>query len=641
MPQLIPKTIYQTWYTKNVSEDMANVITVLKDLNPDYQYRLYDDSDCEEYIGKEYPQFLSLYKSVIPGAYRADLWRLLILYQYGGVYVDAKQHHHRSLSTIIDPDVSMFVCKDRPKNYIYNAILGAVPRHPYIGYCILMTVYNIANCYKGKDPLDITGPRMIGELLGSIVCNNGDWSMRRYGEMDIPIKFADSNTLIVDRKGQVFASITYPTYYNTDRKQDYGTMYEEGRLYRHVPMKHIVTNRTSIPGIYPSDLNVDIIPDALDTVIFPIPVVNGDTIVFECINKDLCVHDITISYNMRHRKKVSVINSISIPISSCRMIDTSLPQKISRIIHQTGDYRQQPSYLYNIIDGTKRLNLEYEYRFYDDMDCREMIGNHFELDVQQAYDSLIPGAFRADLWRYCALYLYGGIYIDHKIVSLTPLRDIIRGDDTLVVCMDPIGTVGLYNAILACTPGHPLMKKAIDMCISNVIGRKDEEILGITGPTCLYRAYTSLYGPDIKEGRKDGVVVLRHEYMTYVRDMNGRKLFSKNNKIYENRAHSYITMYRNGCIFNTHIHPNTGSMPIMDKYRAYIYNNTQYQDVFDYRILPYEGGLMLMVQRRDSLDGWGQDLIADIYNGDDTIIKGVFIGKSNINIRIINIPVKR
>ena len=46
--------------------------------------------------------------------------------------------------------------------------------------------------------------------------------------------------------------------------------------------------------------------------------------------------------------------------------------------------------------------------------CREFIKNNFDLDILNAYDILKPGAFKADLWRCCILYIYGGIYLDIK-----------------------------------------------------------------------------------------------------------------------------------------------------------------------------------------------------------------------------------
>lgn len=51
---------------------------------------------------------------------------------------------------------------------------------------------------------------------------------------------------------------------------------------------------------------------------------------------------------------------------------------------------------------------------FNDRDCREFIMREYPPDVLTAYDRLIPTAFKADLWRYCVLYKYGGVYLDVK-----------------------------------------------------------------------------------------------------------------------------------------------------------------------------------------------------------------------------------
>ena len=51
---------------------------------------------------------------------------------------------------------------------------------------------------------------------------------------------------------------------------------------------------------------------------------------------------------------------------------------------------------------------------FNDSDCRTFIMREYPPDVLIAYDRLIPTAFKADLWRYCVLYKYGGVYLDVK-----------------------------------------------------------------------------------------------------------------------------------------------------------------------------------------------------------------------------------
>ena len=60
-------------------------------------------------------------------------------------------------------------------------------------------------------------------------------------------------------------------------------------------------------------------------------------------------------------------------------------------------------------------NPDWEYHFFDKTARRDFIKDHFPKKVLDAYDTLIPGAYKADLWRYCVLYVNGGVYADCKL----------------------------------------------------------------------------------------------------------------------------------------------------------------------------------------------------------------------------------
>ena len=88
---IIPLSIYQTWFTKNLPSKMKERVNILKLQNPEFNHYLYDDDDCYEFIKNNFSKdVLNAYDSLIPGAYKADLWRLCILYINGGIYLDMK-----------------------------------------------------------------------------------------------------------------------------------------------------------------------------------------------------------------------------------------------------------------------------------------------------------------------------------------------------------------------------------------------------------------------------------------------------------------------------------------------------------------------------------------------------------------------
>lgn len=102
--QGISKCIHQTYHRKEFPLDIANNISHLKNLNPDYDYHIWDDADIEIFIEQNYGnEVLRLYKKITPryGAARADVFRYLLIYKLGGVYIDIKSTLERPLREVI------------------------------------------------------------------------------------------------------------------------------------------------------------------------------------------------------------------------------------------------------------------------------------------------------------------------------------------------------------------------------------------------------------------------------------------------------------------------------------------------------------------------------------------------------------
>ena len=123
-----------------------------------------------------------------------------------------------------------------------------------------------------------------------------------------------------------------------------------------------------------------------------------------------------------------------------------------------------------------RVGVDCVYYLYNDADCRAFIQSAFPPDVVAAYDRLIPTAFKADLWRYCVLYKYGGVYLDIKYRTQGPtLREIVErwgggggdgGDDLLCLERDAVdlwapGHFGIHNAFIITKPKNPLFLECI------------------------------------------------------------------------------------------------------------------------------------------------------------------------------------
>src|SRR5262245_56812765 len=130
----IPKVIHQTLCDKNdINPIMKANIDRLISLNPSWEHHLYDDQDARHYIGAHYGvKYLSLYDSLNPsyGAVRADLFRYLLMYKMGVVYLDIKSTSTKRLDQVL-VDNDSFVISRWPNNE--NGPCEGWGKHPKFG----------------------------------------------------------------------------------------------------------------------------------------------------------------------------------------------------------------------------------------------------------------------------------------------------------------------------------------------------------------------------------------------------------------------------------------------------------------------------------------------------------------------------
>jgi hypothetical protein len=114
---------------------------------------------------------------------------------------------------------------------------------------------------------------------------------------------------------------------------------------------------------------------------------------------------------------------------------------IPRIVHQTWFEELSREKYPNMSRLVQSFRFSgWEHRFYTDVESASFLDTHFPKEVREAYDTLLPGAFKADLFRYCVLLIYGGVYADVDIM-LESFLDVSVGPD--VGFMVPIDEVSL------------------------------------------------------------------------------------------------------------------------------------------------------------------------------------------------------
>jgi len=177
----IPKVIYQTFPDeKKLPRIILENIRYIKELNLSWSYEIYDNGKIEEFIDAYYGmEVLKIYHMINPvyGAVRADLFRYLLIYAKGGVYLDIKGSMSIPLDKILSPDDRYILSKwdhhdwgRHPKlkkvgcrEYLQWYIIS-VAGHPFLKNVILQVLNNILSYCIIRDGvgkpgvLNLTGP---------------------------------------------------------------------------------------------------------------------------------------------------------------------------------------------------------------------------------------------------------------------------------------------------------------------------------------------------------------------------------------------------------------------------------------------------------------------------------------------------
>jgi hypothetical protein len=154
---------------------------------------------------------------------------------------------------------------------------------------------------------------------------------------------------------------------------------------------------------------------------------------------------------------------------------------IPKLIIQTNKVMIKNIYHSNSLLSLLEKNPDYDYIFFDDIDARNFIKENFKenilphtekienetSDVLKAYDLLKCGALRADFFRYCYLYVNGGIYIDSKVSCFLELDEIINSDDKFIIIKDDAEN-SLYNGIMIFEKASIIMFNMIKDLMNNI-----------------------------------------------------------------------------------------------------------------------------------------------------------------------------
>jgi hypothetical protein len=238
----IPKVRFCTGPFKvaEMPDAFSSILRAERALSPDHEIRYFDHDDCDRFVGLHFPQLAPYYRNLIPGAFRADVWRLMALYTHGGVYADLAARFAAPMSTLFRPSDRLVLCVDTPTDSsgICNGLIAARPNSPALRFAIEHIVRTrLEPRDAGSYSLDITGPKALGRAMSLFFRGADTGAAFAPGDYGTHRVLNYENPRVVDERGGVVVSTFkfegyYDAMYASRKQKHYWPLWRDGCVFR-------------------------------------------------------------------------------------------------------------------------------------------------------------------------------------------------------------------------------------------------------------------------------------------------------------------------------------------------------------------------------------------------------------------------
>jgi len=204
---------------------------------PDIKYEFFDNFRQLEYLQNKNRKLKQFLLKLIPGAYKADLFRAVYLYYEGGLYFDCKNILYTPFHFFISKEKSL--CQDLTKGLYNGNLFFSKSYNECLKLYLLKILDNIKYDSYNKNHLSVTGGHLfsnyIDEDSDEDVClknkyENDEW-------INNPTEFNKTDkwqySFVVEIKtGKIILKTSYYKYYNDETTRiDYVDLYKKKEIY--------------------------------------------------------------------------------------------------------------------------------------------------------------------------------------------------------------------------------------------------------------------------------------------------------------------------------------------------------------------------------------------------------------------------
>jgi len=194
--QKIQKNIWQTNYSNKVSLPIYLNYLFNRLMSLSYDYHYVSTEDRLAFIKENADaDTIQAFERLNDGAAQADLWRLLTLKHFGGVYMDIDAHLIFPLSGIIrGRDKELFILKGADNDYT-NYFIATEKDHPILSKAIEIILDNI-NSDKVIGVFSLTGPVPFSDAIAQ---SNHSINDKSYRHVCVQGSFTNEHFQYIDK----------------------------------------------------------------------------------------------------------------------------------------------------------------------------------------------------------------------------------------------------------------------------------------------------------------------------------------------------------------------------------------------------------------------------------------------------------
>lgn len=133
----IPKIIHFMWFSTDNSDIPSKYHQYLENFkihNPEYEFKIWLRNNTLDEVYANFPQYYEDLLKIQPIISVCDILRFMVVYIYGGLYIDADFNCRRNVSPLLD-NKDILIFEEMPEhqgNYLCNGCFAASPKHDFI-----------------------------------------------------------------------------------------------------------------------------------------------------------------------------------------------------------------------------------------------------------------------------------------------------------------------------------------------------------------------------------------------------------------------------------------------------------------------------------------------------------------------------